>query len=108
VPGLCLLQGENELIEMNERKYDSEKILQELLAKYPNLLAGDQIDPENPRRWILISREVGIPSSETSGDRWVVDHFPIDQDGVLSFVEGKRSSDTRIRREVVGQMLPMQ
>jgi hypothetical protein len=29
----------------------------------------------------------------------------VDQDAVPTFVEVKRSSDTRLRREVVGQML---
>ena len=35
----------------------------------------------------------------------VLDHLFIDQDAIPTFVEVKRSSDTRIRREVVGQML---
>ena len=34
-----------------------------------------------------------------------MDHLFIDQDAIPTFVEVKRSSDTRIRREVVGQML---
>jgi hypothetical protein len=34
-----------------------------------------------------------------------VDHLFLDQDAVPTLVEVKRSSDTRIRREVVGQML---
>ena len=37
--------------------------------------------------------------------RWSVDHLFLDQDAVPTLVEVKRSSDTRIRREVVGQML---
>jgi hypothetical protein len=35
----------------------------------------------------------------------MLDHLYLDQDAVPTFVEVKRSSDTRIRREVVGQML---
>ena len=34
-----------------------------------------------------------------------MDHLFLDQDGVPTLVEVKRSSDTRLRREVVGQML---
>jgi hypothetical protein len=34
-----------------------------------------------------------------------LDHLFLDQDGVPTLVETKRSSDTRLRREVVGQML---
>ena len=37
--------------------------------------------------------------------RWSVDHLFLDQDAVPTLVEVKRSSDTRIRREVVGQMI---
>ena len=36
---------------------------------------------------------------------WSLDHLFIDQEGIPTLVEVKRSSDTRIRREVVGQML---
>ena len=41
--GIYLLQDGGGLLEMREEAYDSEAFLQELLAKYPNLLAGDQI-----------------------------------------------------------------
>ena len=92
-------------LEMTEQKYDSEDLLQGLLEKYPNLLAGDQIDSEVPRRWLLVSREFGVPDNEASGGRWSIDHLFLDQDGVPTLIEVKRSTDTRIRREVVGQML---
>jgi hypothetical protein len=46
-----------------------------------------------------------LPDDEDSGGRWSVDHLFLDQDAVPTLVEVKRSSDTRIRREVVGQML---
>ena len=103
--GIFLIQENGELVEMTEQKYDSEDLLQELLSKYPNLLAGDQIDSESPRRWLLVSREFGVPSQEQGFDRWSIDHLFLDQDAVPTLVEVKRSSDTRIRREVVGQML---
>jgi hypothetical protein len=79
--------------------------LQELLAKYPNLLAGDQIDSDEPRRWLLVSRKVPLASEEDGVGRWSVDHLFLDQDAIPTIVEVKRSTDTRIRREVVGQML---
>ena len=53
----------------------------------------------------MISREAALPSEENGSDRWSVDHLFLDQDAIPTFVEVKRSSDTRIRREVVGQML---
>jgi hypothetical protein len=90
---------------MRERVYESEDIFQDLLAKYPALIAGDLIDATDPRRWLLVTRETGLPSDEGGVDRWSVDHLFLDQDGVPTIVEVKRSTDTRIRREVVGQML---
>jgi hypothetical protein len=63
------------------------------------------MDGDEPRRWLLISREMGIPGEAEGGDRWSLDHLFLDQDAVPTLVEVKRSSDTRIRREVVGQML---
>lgn len=93
----------NSLVEMNEQQYDSEDVLQTLLAKYPNLLAGDQMDNSSPRKWLLITREATIQSDDSG--RWSVDHLFLDQDGIPTLVEVKRSTDTRIRREVVGQML---
>ncbi len=50
-------------------------------------------------------REQGIASEEGAGGRWSIDHLFLDQDGVPTLVEVKRGTDTRIRREVVGQML---
>ncbi|MBI3946009.1 MAG: hypothetical protein HY321_08830 [Armatimonadetes bacterium] len=93
------------LIEMREQPYDSERVLQKLLAQYPDLLAGDQINASAPRRWLLVGNELPVPGEETGPGRWAVDHLFLDQDGVPTIVEVKRSSDTRIRREVVGQML---
>ena len=103
--GIFLLQENDELVEMREQQYDSEDLLQKLVAKYPNLLAGDQINKESPRKWILVSRELALPSNEENNGRWSVDHLFIDQDGIPTIVETKRSTDTRIRREVVGQIL---
>ncbi|MFC2079515.1 hypothetical protein ACFLSZ_06015 [Candidatus Bipolaricaulota bacterium] len=103
--GIYLVSDDDELVEMNEAPYDSEAILQQLLAKYPNLLAGDQMDSEKPRRWLLVTREMGLPSDELEGGRWSVDHLFLDQDGIPTLVEAKRGENTQIRREVVGQLL---
>jgi len=54
------------------------------------------------------------PCCKRNGGAWrrrwdladgVLDHLLLDQDGIPTFVECKRASDTRIRREVVAQML---
>ena len=103
--GMFLIDNDGRLVEMNEEAYDSEDLLQGLLAQHPNLLAGDQVNTLYPRRWLLICRERGLPSQEGGSDRWSVDHLFLDQDAVPTIVEVKRNTDTRIRREVVGQML---
>lgn len=103
--GVYLIQQNDKLVELVQEDYDSEDLLQRLLANYPNLLAGDQINRNVPRRWLLVKREAPIADSAQSTGRWSVDHLFLDQDGVPTLVEVKRSSDTRIRREVVGQML---
>ena len=99
------MQKDKSLVEMNVTEFINEDAFQELLEDYPNLLAGDQIDERDPRKWLLVSREVPIPDSDKSGGRWSVDHLFLDQEGIPTLVEVKRASDTRIRREVVGQLL---
>lgn len=54
---------------------------------------------------MLIKREASVPDHEGGGAWWSVDHLAVDQDAVPTFVEVKRASDTRARREVVAQML---
>lgn len=103
--GIYLVQNDNQLVQMREAPYESENLLQTLLSDHPDLLAGEQMNSDEPRRWLLISREMGVPGEKNGLDRWSVDHLFLDQDGIPTLVEVKRSSDTRIRREVVGQML---
>ncbi|MGV8124993.1 MAG: hypothetical protein AB2L14_35035 [Candidatus Xenobiia bacterium LiM19] len=102
---IYLIKDDSRLVEMKEEPYNSEDLLQELLERYPNLLAGDQMDNDSPRRWLLVKREISLASEEEGSGRWSVDHLFLDQDGIPTLVEVKRSTDTRIRREVVGQML---
>lgn len=54
---------------------------------------------------MLVHREMAVPDHSGGSVRWSLDHLFLDADGVPTFVEVKRASDTRIRREVVGQML---
>lgn len=105
--GKIYLLNENtdSMIAFEESGYVAEEKLQEFLTQHPDLLPGDQISPDNPRRWLLVSREMGVPGGETEMGRWSLDHLFLDQDSIPTFVECKRSSDTRIRREVVAQML---
>lgn len=103
--GVFIVRNDNTLVEMRPSPFESEDLLQELLATHPSLIAGDAVDPTNPRRWLLIAREQGVPGEEGGAGRWSLDHLFVDQDGVPTLVEVKRASDTRGRREVVAQML---
>lgn len=105
VNGNIYLINDNGLTKMQQKEFSDEDTFQKLLEDYPDLLAGEQIDKVVPRRWLLVKREMGINIEASSGDRWSIDHLFVDQDGIPTLVEIKRSSDTRIRREVVGQML---
>jgi hypothetical protein len=102
---IFLLGAEGRLKRMPHRQYDTEDLLQGLIDQYPELLVGEQIDRDQPPRWLMVSREAGIPAVDGGADRWSIDHVLLDQRGLPTLVEVKRSSDTRIRREVVGQML---
>jgi hypothetical protein len=105
-PKIFLVGEDREhLITLEETGYVEEAVLQDYLVDYPDLLPGDQIDPENPRRWLLVAQEMGVPGEEEGGSRWSLDHLFLDQDGIPTFVECKRATDTRARREVVAQML---
>jgi hypothetical protein len=103
--GVFVLRDENTLVPMQVASFASEDDFQRLLADFPALLAGDQIDRDNPRRFLLVSREQGIASEEGGSARWSLDHLFLDQEGIPTLVEVKRGTDSRIRREVVGQML---
>ena len=100
-----LRDADGHTVMMVETDYTSEDLFQAFLAETQDILPGDQIDVESPRRWLLIAREVGVPDAENSGNRWSLDHLFLDQDGIPTLVEVKRSTDTRLRRDVVGQML---
>lgn len=102
---IYLLGEDGSLRGMKEEPYANEDLLQTLVEQHPELLAGDQMNPASPRRWLLISREMAVPDEADGSSRWSLDHLFVDQDGIPTLVEVKRSSDTRLRREVVGQMM---
>jgi len=102
---IFLVAGQHQLRPLEEKDFELEEHLQRLLVDYWDLLPGDQVNPEDPRRWLLVTDEMGVPDQPDGSDRWSLDHLFLDQDAIPTLVECKRSSDTRIRREVVAQML---
>lgn len=88
---------------MNEELYEKEDNLQALIADNPQLLLRGI--PNGSERLMLVSREFAIKDTEDGANAYSLDHLFIDQSGVPVLVEVKRSTDTRIRREVVAQMM---
>lgn len=100
-----VLRDEQTLVPLESAEFATEDDFQLLLAKFPSLLSWEQNDTGMRRRWLLLKREKSVPAEDGGGGRWSVDHLFVDQNGVPTLVEVKRQTDTRLRREVVGQML---
>jgi hypothetical protein len=78
---------------------ENEDRMQELVARYPELIT------DGDGQLLLIRREQSIADSSDGGGRWSLDHLFVTRDAVPVLVELKRAIDTRLRREVVGQIL---
>jgi len=72
--------------------------MQKLVADHPELIADED------GALLLIQREQSISDREDGTGRWSLDHLFVTRAGVPVLVELKRAADTRLRREVVGQM----
>lgn len=95
------LKDENgNLVSLQEKPYDTEEVFQKLLEDYPKLLSFTESS-----EWVLLKREMEIPDTEGGSGQYFLDHFFVNSEAMPILVEVKRSNDTRIRREVVGQML---
>ena len=90
---------------LQEKTFGSEFQLQELIAEHPELIDGEQIRPDDARRWILVDREKGIAETADTGARWSLDHLIIDQDARPTLVEVKLRDNSDIHRKIVGQVL---
>lgn len=98
--------GDHSTLEtFEEEPFASEATLQKLIEDHPELLAGEQIDPADPPRFVLVSREAGIAQEVDGAATWSIDHVLIDQHAVPTLVEVKRSQNREIRRTVIGQLL---
>jgi hypothetical protein len=104
VDGIFLTSG-TDLVVLRPQAYEKEDVLQKALAEYPDVIAGPTTSGAAAGKLLLVRREMGVPNVEGGSAVWSLDHLFLDADGVPVIVEVKRSSDTRIRREVVGQML---
>lgn len=87
------------LTAMRPSEPRSEDFMQKLVAAHPELIA------DQDGALLLIRREQPIADREDGGGRWSLDHLFVTRTGVPVLVELKRAVDTRLRREVIGQML---
>jgi len=83
---IFLIGKSGSLAKVPHREYQSEDLLQDIVDRHPELIAGEQINPDNPPRWLAIRREAGI-----------VDHLFLDQHGRPTFLEVKYCFHSRIR-----------
>ena len=91
----CLfLLHDDTFTKMVAQAYVSEAVIQRHLEEHPDLLAGDQINPSDPRRWLLIQREMGVPAKLEGADWCPVDYLFVDQGAIPMFVEVNCTSDT--------------
>lgn len=84
-------------VMLNVSVRSEDKELQTILENNPDLLPGEQIEPDDPCRWMLVKREMPVLG-------WSIDFLFLDQNAIPTFVECKRYADTRARREVIGQV----
>ena len=96
---IFVVQRDGDLLRMRPSAPPNEDMLQDLIARHPAII-GDA-DGE----LLLIRRVQPIRDAQDGGGRWALDHLFVTRAAVPVLVEVKRAADTRLRREVVGQML---
>ena len=96
---LFLVNPNADLVQMRPSAPGTEDELQDLIARYPALI-GD-----SDGALLLVEREHGVPDAVDGAARWSIDHLFVTRQATPVLVEVKRAVDTRLRREVVGQML---
>lgn len=87
------------LVAMRPSEPRSEDAMQKLVAEHPELVA------DQDGALLLIRREQPISDREDGSGRWSLDHLFVTRSGIPVLVEVKRAVDTRLRREVIGQIL---
>jgi hypothetical protein len=99
--GIFLVASDGGFVVLRPQAYETEDVLQRALADHPEVLAGPTTSAGETRGLLLVKREMGVPATAGGGAVWSADHLFIDSDGVPVIVEVKRSTDTRIRREML-------
>jgi hypothetical protein len=97
MPQLFVRSGDT-LTKLAEEDLTEAEGLQTWLADNPELLAGEEMEPDDPRRFLLVRREAPMAGL-------ALDHLFVDQEAVPTLVETKKASNREARRQVVAQML---
>ncbi len=63
---IYLLGQEDELTRVERTVYKTESELQRLIDRHPELIPGGAIDDANPRRWLVLRSEAGIPTKKVA------------------------------------------
>lgn len=95
---LYLVDGEG-LIPMTPSQPPNEDQLQDMIARHSDLVGREAGE------LLLVQREQGVADSLDGAARWSLDHLFVTRDAIPVLIEVKRAVDTRLRREVIGQIL---
>lgn len=81
-------------------EFQEEILLENLISDYPDLISIDE-----DTKHFVVRRQQPIIDSEQGEHEYYLDVLFVDENAVPVLAEVKRHTDTRIRREVVAQML---
>ena len=65
---IFLIDSDGEIVEMSDRPYDSERLLQELPV-YPSVLAGDQMTGDVPGKFVVRGADPNVKYLEYDSPR---------------------------------------
>ena len=87
------------LVAMRPSAPSDENALEELIVRYPEIVA------ETEGELLLVRRQQGVPDTKHGINRWSLDVLFVTREAVPVLVEVKRASNSDLRRQVVGQLL---
>ena len=94
-----VVDDKGNLVQMRPAEPQSEDQMQKLVASHPELIA------DGDGQLLLIKREKPVADSFDNSGRWALDHLFVTRGAIPVIVELKRASNSKLRREVVGQMM---
>jgi hypothetical protein len=100
--GKIFIKGRNGFESLEETIYAEEDPFQEFLFQNPHVM-GITDDDGKAIKLVPIAREILV--TDEAGSSFHIDLVCLDDSGIVNIIEVKRCSDTRIRREVIGQVL---